>query len=235
MRNMVVVVWLLTAALTFACTACGVQEGGQKEMPDAQVGMGSDKCPSIVELLEKARRIDALKVDYIVTLHEVNEEFKGTIWTEGQKKKFSMEGFNGYTLVQIIDREGGSVYVYLPARNMAFRSETGLGEVKGPQGYAEKVSAIGARHLGEKKLNGIGCCGWRITDYENAASNAEVEIWMHHEYGLPMRIKIFQRGRLERTIEYKELKVGKPSEGTFELPEDVQFKDMEEIMDEILA
>jgi len=99
--------------------------------------------------------------------------------------------------------------------------------VDNPQEQTEKVSeedAAEAEDLGTQEIDGVECRGWRISNY--GEENAAAKMWLHKEYGLPIKIEVFENDELIRTVEYKNLTVGDIPADTFEIPEDVEILDM---------
>lgn len=58
----------------------------------------------------------------------------------------------------------------------------------------------------------------------------QVKMWVHEEYGIPLRVEVTEADGSKSVLEYKNLKVGPQPADTFKLPAGVQVTDMGEMM-----
>jgi len=216
-----------------------------EEAPGEEVEEVTEEEVLMLDLLQKAYDIEAMNFDYHIIEHDTEQEFTGRMWIQGQQRKIETDAAEDFdlgdleemgdisfeTLVIIMDEEEREHTIYLPEENLAYKHQ--LPEVVGldtPQEQAEEVDEIeaeDAEYLGTERIDGIECHGWRL---EQAAQTTKM--WLHDEYGLPMKTEVFENDELMFTTEFTNLTVEELPADTFELPENVEMFDIQDMIPE---
>lgn len=222
--------------------------GGNGEKEEAQVEEMEEVAEeeaSMLDLLQKAYVVEGMNFDYHITEHDSEQEFTGNMWIQGQQRKIEVDAAEDFdlgdieemgdisfeTVVYIMDQEKREHTIYLPEENLAYKHQ--LPELEGidtPQEQAEEVDeteAEEAEYLGTEIIDGTECHGWRL---EQEAQT--IEMWLHNEYGLPMKTEVFRNDELMVTTKFTNLTVGELPADTFELPDDAEMFDIQDMIPE---
>lgn len=217
----------------------GCDENGEEE---ERVDVAEEEV-SMVDLLQRAQDVDGMSADFQATEHDTGQEFTGTMWIQDQQRKIETDDTEDFdvedleetanisfeTLVYITDQEAREHTIYLPEENLAYKHQLpGAEEIETPQEQAEEIDetdAEDAEYLGTERIDGVECHGWRL---EQAAQTTEM--WLHNEYGLPMKTEVFENDELMFTTEFSNLVVEELPADTFELPDNVEMLDMQDMI-----
>ncbi len=234
---------LLLAALVMMVMAIGACDTNEVEEEVEEPEEVAEEI-SMLDLLRKGQDVEGMSFDFTITEHDMDQEFSGKMWIQEQKHKIEidnaedfdlgeMEEYAAQTIVYITDQEEREHIIYLPEENLAYKQQLPEAEeIDNPQEQAEEISedeARGAEYLGTETIDGTECHGWRIENEDTAT-----EMWLHNEYGLPLKTEVFQNDELVFTSEIKNLTVEDLPEDTFELPEDAEMLDMEGIIEDMM-
>lgn len=178
---------------------------------------------SLIDLLGKAKGI-AVKYDMVTT---ENGEIvsTGTTWIKGNNMRIdtTVEG----EVVSMIMRGDDQVsYMYRPDDNMALK--TVLEEV--PESATVDVEALRDLNpaiIGTETIDGMRCT---VIEYVAMEKPEEVKMkqWIWLKNGLPVQTEMTSPSGTSR-IEMKNFDFGSISDTTFEIPADVEIRDLAEM------
>ncbi|MCL4439818.1 MAG: hypothetical protein M1609_04260 [Firmicutes bacterium] len=113
---------------------------------------------------------------------------------------------------------------------MAMKNTADKGnKVSTPVDYTKDVDVSPDKYklLESAVYEGVKCKVVVVTD---VYGKEQIKMWVHEEYGLPLRVEVTEAGGDKLVLEYKNLKVGPQPADTFKLPAGVQVIDMSETM-----
>jgi len=217
--------WLiLITAFIFVCFGLTGCLGSKKEAnTPAQVsteeGTGQKKAESPADLLAKGQKLEGMSYNY--TLTSGNLKMSGRVFLQ-QNKLRSESKQNGVETITIMD--GKTLYSYYPAQNTAVKFSAGNSEeVETPVDYTKNVDASKIKDLGTGVCNGVTC---RIISVSSAQIKTETKMWIHSQYGIPVRVESSDESGNKTVIDYTNIKVEKQPSELFTLPQGVKVTDM---------
>ncbi len=229
-RCSIPLIFLLAFLLLLPLYGCGGGDGEEQEQPAG--GSSSDEEVTIDDLFGKAKEIDGISYDYVMTEGSTGQTLEGKVWMEGKKTRMEMTSEEGQ-LVQLVDMETSKAYSYMPDTKTAY--ELDLSEVESadtPKDYVDNTDTSGAEFLGKEDVNGVSCYKWSVKAKEN--EDAKVTMWLHSEYGFPVKIETVI-DEVSSILEYKNIKVGDVSDDLFTLPQGTQVQSMSDLMQNLPA
>lgn len=90
--------------------------------------------------------------------------------------------------------------------------------------FTGDVDDTSMTYVGKETLNGVPC---RVVESKNLQEGYEVKMWLHEEYGFPMKMESKKQDGTEAfRMEVTEFQIGDVSDDLFEVPEDYEIVDM---------
>lgn len=209
---------IISIALLF--TGCG----GNKDTGTTQ-GSSQPAKEDIGSLLSKGKTIEGLSYDYVVTAKDT--VLKGKTWWQGNKFK-SETDVQGMKQVVIFD--GETLYSYNAATNTAFKmTADDSNKVESPIDYNNDLETMKEKIkvLESTVYEGYKC---KVIEVTGAAGKETLKMWIHEDYGIPIRVELTAPDGSKTVTEYKNLKVGPLSPETFTLPAGVNITDVNELL-----
>ncbi|MCF8011689.1 MAG: hypothetical protein K9L17_10045 [Clostridiales bacterium] len=214
-----------------ACSSSGGEEVTSGNEGTEPYGEKNSEGVSITDMFKQAKTIKGMSYDYICTDHMSGNIIKGSMWMQENKQKIKAAGPSGQEVIYINDGDKGIAYAYMSAQKMAFKIDVGkMPRAEDPVDYINQTDAASASYLGTETYNGIKCYKFSAAGGENADS--KVTMWLHGDYGMPLKVEVVNAGEKVMTTEFKNLQVGELDESMFNLPEGVQLQDMGEMLKE---
>ena len=210
---------LLTVALLTGCTsppapaeapgATPTEDSPQNEDPQQ-----SDE--SLDDILGKASDIESMKFDILMT-NTGMEPMTTEVWLKDKKMKTKTTS-QGQTIINIVDQDAQTMYMYMPDQNTAFQTsyeETDLS----PVDEIETVLQYDPVTTGTETVDGKSCM---VIEYTMQDTSSKAWIWT--DYGLPIKV-VYSTPDSTTTIEYKNIEFIDIPDSEFQLPEGVQIMD----------
>ena len=93
--------------------------------------------------------------------------------------------------------------------------------------FTDDVDEGSMNYLGKETINGITC---HVVESRELDSGYQVKMWLHEEYGFPMRVETRMENEEMHVSEVTDFKVGGLSDDLFEIPEGYQIMDLDGMM-----
>lgn len=204
---------LLTTAIiliSFAFSGCGSKSAN--ETPQTQQ---VTQPVSLSELLSKGKTIPGMSCDVITSSQE--KLFQGKLWTAGNKSRLESVEDNEKA-VDIVDEDNGVVYLYKPAKQMAFKIELSLSANNtghSPLEYMKILEPEKVKVLETTVYEGALCRVLLIQE-----EIVDTKMWVRENDGIPARVEAYLKGSNELCSlnEYKNIKIGPVPADYFQLP-----------------
>lgn len=208
-------------------TGCG---GGKSQSGSQQTAGTSQpaKDESILSLLGKGKQIEGMSYDYSLTTKEIT--MNGRVWMQGNKFKTEAMA-EGRKMITIFD--GDTIYSYDPEQNTAMKlSAINNKQVETPLDYSRDIESKPDIYkiIETAFYDGAKC---KVIVLTSGDGKEQVKMWIHEDYGIPVRVESASADGGKIVMEYKNLKVGPQSPDTFKLPAGVQVTDMNEMLKNI--
>lgn len=219
---------LVLALLSFA--GCGGSKENSSQPAGGQTaskGSAQEAADDSVKgLFAKGEQIEGMSYDFIITTKEAAVNSK--VWMDGEKVKTETV-LEGQTIVSIVD--GNTFYTYFPdeGRAMKMTSDQLSGEkTETPTDYTEDVETNPDKYkvVETTVYDGVEC---KVVIVTSADGKEQSKMWVRKDYGIPIRIESTDPNGDKTVIEFKNLKVGKQSADTFQLPAGVEVTDASEM------
>lgn len=93
--------------------------------------------------------------------------------------------------------------------------------------FIENFDDENMTYVGKETVNGISC---HVVESKEQDSDNQVKMWLHEEYGIPMKIEGTAGTDNVHVMEVTDFKTGNLSEDLFELPEGYKIIDLENLI-----
>jgi len=237
------VVWLVVSCLmgaTLVLASCGSAEEEEEVVtpeeeevvtPEEEevVTPEEEEVTSVVdEILSRAKSVTSVK-------YEMVQSFPGAtvapalamepmkVWAKGNKMRVEMT-YQGQAAVSILDADTKTVYVYLPAQNMAmkepFTPPTTGNPVRHPADFAEWVAGEKPLVTGSETVDGKECLVAEL-----AVEQTTGKVWIWKKYGIVIRMEVPNPQGGTIVMEWKNVEVVNIPDSMFELPAGVEIKE----------
>ncbi len=214
---------ILIMAFILVCFGLAGCSGNKKETAtpaqDTEKGAGQKKAESSADLFAKGQKLEGMSYDYLLT--SGNLKMSGRVFIMQNKLRSEVKQ-NGVEVINIMD--GKTFYSYYPAQNTAMKFSSGNSEeVETPLDYIKNMNTASIRELGTEVCNGVTC---RVISITTPQTKVESKMWVHGQYGIPVRVESSDGSGNKTVIDYTNIKVGKQPSELFTLPQDVKVTDM---------
>lgn len=228
MKKKLLALFTMVLFILFSLAGCG---GGEKKDSGGQPAGGKPaatqpaKEENLGGLLSKGKNVEGLYYEYKVTAKDMT--MTGKMWLAGNKMKTEAQA-EGQKVVTIFD--GETYYTYMPDQNMAIKiTADKSNKVSTPVDYTKDADTRPDKYklLETVVYEGVKC---KVVMVTGPDGKEQMKMWVHEEYGIPLRVELTETDGSKSVLEYKNLKVGPQTPETFKLPAGVQVTDMGEMM-----
>lgn len=134
------------------------------------------------------------------------------VWLKKNKMRTEFTA-EGQTMVYLVDTNAKTMYMYMPAQNMAMKMDFG----KAPQPMTKSIEAYKPAVVGTETLDGKICLVFEYT-----AEGIKTKSWIWKEKGIPIRLEAAAPAGTV-VMEYKNVEFVDIPDSMFELPTGVQI------------
>ena len=187
--------------------------------------------PSVSEILAKSKTAENEGMYFEYDIDMETGAMEGKTWVKGNmiKNEITMED---QIIISIINMDQDEAYTYMPAENIAIKTDIDLSSLDGfhrPTEYTDELSPDQYEILETTVYDGRKC--WIIISTND---QVEMKMWVSEEYGIPLRIEAEVEG-FKTVIEYKNIQIGSVGNDVFTLPPDVEIMPLDINMGDILG
>lgn len=233
---------LIVIAMMFALSACGSKnddkdsenpnpeqseqgdQGIDSNTSDDEISSNAPSQEQLTELFRKGQELNAYSYD--VTFNSSYQTSVSSVWISGSDVKVQTEN-------------DGKLYTMIYGPNVSYtldhESKTALkytwedSEIEGDGNFSDVQNMTGEiqkdafQFIGEETVNGEDCY---VVETKDLQSDSIIKIWLHKKYGLSMRVELKGATTQEDVLtEISNLKVGRLSSDTFQVPAEFQIVD----------
>lgn len=224
-RSRIVLGLVAILVITALLPGCG---GGKTTTPSATspaTTTPSKTTPSVTtpstptgktlsEILGMSSKIVLIKYDVLITGPGI-PTITTKVWLKKNKMRTEINQ-QGVNAVMLIDTDAKTMYVYMPAQNLAIKMPFDPTQVpKAPTDEAKSILNYNPKVVGTESIDGKVCS---VIEY--TSGQGSVKTWIWQDNGLPIRTEITS-GADKTTIEYKNIYFTDIPDSMFELPEGV--------------
>jgi hypothetical protein len=234
--------WLLSLLIiTFFLWGCGTTE----EVPAEPAGVESPEAADepadvpdsgqeimdeeqLMSLFSSGKELD--EVYYVMTMSTTEmDPFISRIWTKDGRMRAETE-MMGQEFTTIYDVN--AVYTFEAEEQVAIRMAPGFGMDESMDAFtADDLTSTfdtdRLEYMGTEMYNGLLCHVVRSVDLETGQA---VEIWLHPDYGFPMRVESLSEDPDEQYLmEVTEFQIGGIPDNMFTVPDGYEIIDMEDM------
>ncbi|MDD5626058.1 MAG: DUF4412 domain-containing protein [Patescibacteria group bacterium] len=167
------------------------------------------------DILGRGMGISSVKYDLIMTTQGAPST-TSKVWLKKNKMRTEAT-MGGQTIISLMDTEAQTIYTYMPAQNMAMKSDFSGGAPLSPTSNIEEYKP---KTIGTETIDGKICS---IVEYNAQGENTKSWIWK--EKGLPIKIEM-TAPEGKTTMEYKNIEFVDIPDNMFELPAGVKITEM---------
>lgn len=240
------VLMLLTAVLLFGCGGAQDVEEPQGEVPSQEEGSpeeGGETPATEPEEGEAGEEISKEELSELFTSGKDMDEFYYEMKVTGMgeeeytTKMYIKEGLMrmesevmGQSVMMIYTED--AFYTLDPQSKTAIKMPMGLDEdeerdIPTLEDFTDDLDEGSMNYLGKETINGISC---HVVETRDLSDDNQVKMWLHEEYGFPMRIESRTEQDTLHVSEVTDFKVGNLSDDLFEMPEGYQIMDLENMI-----
>jgi len=172
---------------------------------------------SLEDIVGQISNIESVTFDMIVSNQEV-DEVTTRVWLKGQHSKMQTDA-NGQVVINIVNEETQTIYMYMPDQNTAFRLAYDESLESPLEKTQEALTQYQPQTIGTETIDGKVCL---VVEYE--VSGTSTTVWLWQEYGFPIHaVTVNDQGTT--TIDYRNIDFSPIPDSEFELPPGVQIID----------
>jgi outer membrane lipoprotein-sorting protein len=221
---------LLSLCILIALMGCGSKPPAttpDNNQPPANNGSSGNDAPPPAEedlatLIARGKQIEGMTYEYFMKMGD-ELELTGKVWFTQTKIKQEMD-WDDTKFYQIIDLEKNTMLTYSPSDNTAIVmqfDDLGADVAPSPFDFTDNELIAGGKFIASETIGNMNTTVWTTTDEEGD----EVTIWIHQDYGIPVRIQITSPEGDEMIIQFNNIQTGKIADTEFEIPAGVEIID----------
>lgn len=193
----------------------------ESEEPEEQEGLSDEE---LADLFTNGKDMD--EFFYEMNVSGMGEEDSTTgIYIKGKLMRVESEAM-GQRFMMIYNEE--AFYTFDPQSKTAMKMPLGMGneeegETPTLDDFTDDVDKSNMNYVGKETINGVSC---HVVESKDLNTGYEVKMWLHEEYGFPMRIETKMEDDEVFISEVTDFQVGNISDDLFEIPEDYEVVDL---------
>ena len=201
------------------------QEEEAEEQEEEQEGLSDEE---LGDLFENGKDLD--EFFYEMNVSGMGEEDSTTgIYIKGKLMRIEGEAM-GQRFMMIYDEE--TFYTLDPQSRTAIKMPMGMEDEEDRDtptldDFTQDVDENSMNYVGKETINGVSC---HVVESKNLNSDYQVKMWLHEEYGFPMRVESKMENDEIYISEVTDFQVGNISDDLFEIPEDYEIVDLGSMM-----
>jgi outer membrane lipoprotein-sorting protein len=168
------------------------------------------------DILVRASGIESVKFDMVIT-STGTATMTSKVWLKGQNMKTETT-MEGQTVINIINHETRTMYMYMPDQNMAFAMTYDQAQ-ESPIDETQAISQYHPQITGTETIDGKVCL---VVEY--SVQGTSTKMWIWQEYGFPLKV-VTETDQGTTTIEYKNIEFTDIPDSEFQLPPGVEIMD----------
>jgi len=189
---------------------------GEETTTEEETTPGEETTETLGEILSKAGDIASVKYDLIMTSEGMPSTTQ-KVWLKKNKMKTETT-VEKNTQISIIDMDAKTIYMYLPAQNIATKMDFSDAP-ESPIESVENVENYNPVVIGSETIDGKACIVYEVT-----VEGTKVKYWVWKERGFPIKVEA-ETSEGKVTTEYKNIEFEDIPDSVFELPKGVQIMD----------
>ncbi|MFH1483877.1 MAG: DUF4412 domain-containing protein [Chloroflexota bacterium] len=166
------------------------------------------------QIFAQAAGIVSVKYDMTITAPGTPTT-TAKVWLEKNKMRTEFTA-EGQTVVQLVDMDVRTMYMYIPAENMAMKMDFS----QAPEAPTQNIEEYKPVVIGTETLDGKVCLVVEYTD-----EGTKTKSWMWKEKGFPIRVEM-ATPEGTTVMEFKNIEFADIPDSMFELPAGVQIVQM---------
>lgn len=195
------------------------EQDEQVESTPAEQSTTSGEESSVTEIFARAKDIESLYFEYVLTYGA--DKTEGKTWIKGKQFKNEI-CVEDQIIVNIIDFDKATAYTYMPSQNTAMKIDIdmiNIEELKNPTEYTKNIDPQLFRVVETTMYEGHQC---KVIVLTNEEVQEETKMWVSEKYGIPLRVETTSEGSTS-VLEYKNLQVGSVADEAFTIPQGVEI------------
>ena len=202
-----------------------VEEPEEAEEPEAENEISEEE---LSDLFTGGREMDEFYYEMKVT-GMGEEDYTTKMYMKSGLMRMESE-IMGQSAIMIYTED--AFYTLDPQTMTAIKMPTEMNEeeerdVPTLEDFTADVDESSMNYLGKETINGITC---HVVESREIASDYQVKMWLHEEYGFPMRVETRMENDEVYVSEVTDFKVGDLSDDLFEVPEGYQIVDLDSMI-----
>jgi outer membrane lipoprotein-sorting protein len=192
----------------------GEEQGDQEGLSDEE----------LADLFENGKDMD--EFFYEMNVSGMGEEDTTTgIYIKGKLMRIEGEAM-GQRFMMIYNED--AFYTLDPQSKTAIKMPMGMEDEEDRDtptldDFTQDVDENSMNYVGKETINGVSC---HVVESKNLNSDYQVKMWLHEEYGFPMRVESKMENDEIYISEVTDFQVGNISDDLFEIPEDYEVVDL---------
>ncbi len=200
-----------------------VQEPEEPEEPEESEEMEGLTDEDLAKLFTSGKVMDELF--YVMKSSNMGEEESIiSMYIKGDLMRMESENM-GESFIAINAEDG--FYTLEPQTKTAMKIPKGMEdedeETPTLDDFTDDVDEDSMIYLGKESILGVSC---HVVESRDLESNYQIKMWLHEEYGFPMRVETIMDNDEMYVSEVIEFKVGNVSDDMFKIPDDYQILDL---------
>ncbi len=197
------------------------QEEEEEEEAEEVEGLSDEE---LGDLFENGKGMD--EFFYEMKVSGMGEEDSTTgIYIKGKLMRMEGEAM-GQRFMMIYDED--AFYTLDPQSKTAIKMPLGMEDEEDSDtptldDFTDDVDKSNMNYLGKETINGVSC---HVVESKDLNNDYEVKMWLHEEYGFPMRVESKMENDKIYISEVTDFQVGNISDDLFEIPEDYEVVDI---------
>lgn len=193
----------------------------EEEEPEEPEGLSDEE---LADLFANGKDMD--EFFYEMNVSGFGEEDSTTgIYIKGKLMRIEGEAM-GQRFMMIYNED--AFYTMDPQSKTAIKMPLGMEDEEDREtptldDFTDDVDKSNMNYLGKETINGVSC---HVVASKDLNTDYEVKMWLHEEYGFPMRVETRMDDDEIYVSEVTDFQVGNISDDLFEIPEDYEVVDL---------